>query len=852
MRKRLYKSFVPKSLSAALLSVSLFNSSVLAVHATELSEDNGVVQEIIETDLVSIEETSIINEVEPVEGILFEDESEVDPDSKEQLLEKTTEDTLDGSTHNETDEVDESKNVDVLDETEDLEAVVDDSLVIEETGTETQISTFARSSTTYVNTVSISDSSTGKTILSFTSTEPEVTNTLVEAKLAELNTLHGVEYQLDSITLVSSGMNQSSINGNTMTKYTREYNANATNTSSNKIDETNNPLYPSETIYDNSSYERAYRTVTIRDIYGAQLHSNIVISTETVDQTIVAALDSLETKYPNTYYYQSVGVDRGFKMIIGGSVSFSGTSYDIYITVKRYPVTEFKEEKVEKSVPFTTDYVENENLLVGQEEVVQKGENGLLTIAYKVTYVDEVEESREVTSEIETKKPIVRIIARGVKEIKQEQVKSVVNFKTQKVDNPELLVGEELVSQTGVVGELTTTYEVTYIRGEETHRSNVSEVVTKEPITEIIQVGTKEIKQEVVNEAVPFDTEYIENSELLVGESNEITAGVAGEQAVTYEVTYIKGKEDSRKAVSYETLKESVTRVVEVGSKEVKVESIEDDIPFEIEYIESEELLVGKENIKQNGQKGTETTTFEVTYVNGKEVSRKELSTEVTTKPVTQIIEKGIREVRAEIKKEVVPFETETVDNPELLVGEELVSQAGVDGQRTITENVYFVKGIEVDREIASNDVTLAPVNKIIQVGVKEVKTVEVNEVVEFDIEYLDNKEWLVGVEEVITPGAKGEVLVTYEITYVSGEEVSRTELSRVVLVAPTTQVVERGTIEPVKPVETVKDTTTDATNSGQQTLPDTGEEKQYAIFSVAVVSILVGLGMIVPRRKED
>src|SRR5690606_1979841 len=47
----------------------------------------------------------------------------------------------------------------------------------------------------------------------------------------------------------------------------------------------------------------------------------------------------------------------------------------------------------------------------------------------------------------------------------------------------------------GVEGIKTLTYEVTYTDGVETDRKLVSEIVTKEPVSEVIAVGTKETQR---------------------------------------------------------------------------------------------------------------------------------------------------------------------------------------------------------------------------------------------------------------------------------------------------------------------------------------------------------------------
>src|SRR5690625_2741274 len=66
-------------------------------------------------------------------------------------------------------------------------------------------------------------------------------------------------------------------------------------------------------------------------------------------------------------------------------------------------------------------------------------------------------------------------------------------------------------------------------------------------------------------------------------------------------------------------------------------------------------------------------------------------------------------------------LETEYVNNPDLLVGTEEVSQVGVNGVRTIVEEVTTVGGEETAREVISDEITTAPVNQVVQVGTKAI-----------------------------------------------------------------------------------------------------------------------------------
>ena len=68
--------------------------------------------------------------------------------------------------------------------------------------------------------------------------------------------------------------------------------------------------------------------------------------------------------------------------------------------------------------------------------------------------------------------------------------------------------------------------------------------------------------------AVPYSTEWVDDSSMYQGESRTITAGVDGVADVTANVSYVDGVETSRDVLSSVTVTEPVTRVVAVGTKE--------------------------------------------------------------------------------------------------------------------------------------------------------------------------------------------------------------------------------------------------------------------------------------------
>lgn len=92
-------------------------------------------------------------------------------------------------------------------------------------------------------------------------------------------------------------------------------------------------------------------------------------------------------------------------------------------------------------------------------------------------------------------------------------------------------------------------------------------------LTDSLKEGTKvtvkrvEKKELVEKEPVEFETETTYSNSMTVGTSKITQQGVNGEKEVTYEVTYVDGREESREAKSETVIKEAVNQKVVMGSK---------------------------------------------------------------------------------------------------------------------------------------------------------------------------------------------------------------------------------------------------------------------------------------------
>lgn len=283
-------------------------------------------------------------------------------------------------------------------------------------------------------------------------------------------------------------------------------------------------------------------------------------------------------------------------------------------------------EKVSETevIEFETVLEETTDLPAGEQQVVQEGQHGERTRIYEVVKENDQEVSRNLISEEVTKEAVNKIVKVGVatpeqpeqpaqpetptevpeveaspgpqvldkgteeKEadeqtgitVEKEKVTITIPFETKEVANDELEQGKQVIAQEGQVGEKVVTTTIQKQNGEVVSSEVTDETVTKEPVTQIIHIGTKvpepedvvEVKPETETEAVPFGREERRTDKLNKGETKVVQQGVEGVKTITYEVTYTNGQETSRKKVSEGITQQPVNEVTEIGTKEPQPE----------------------------------------------------------------------------------------------------------------------------------------------------------------------------------------------------------------------------------------------------------------------------------------
>ena len=381
--------------------------------------------------------------------------------------------------------------------------------------------------------------------------------------------------------------------------------------------------------------------------------------------------------------------------------------------------------------------------------------------------------------------------------------------------NADLAEGTRNVKQAGVKGIKTITWDITLTDGKETARTKKSEKVTKEPVEEIIEVGTKktgvETKETVtVEEKVAFKEETKVDPALDKGQTR-VEEGEEGIDEVTYEVTKVDGVEKSRKEVSRKTKKAAKNKITYTGSKAVvttKEVTKTEEVAFQTREVENALLAEGVRRVKTAGQKGVRTIVETVTYTDGVETGRVEKSNTITTPAVDEVIEVGTKKVvvpvvttKEETKTEEVAFQTKEVTNPDLPEGTRRVKTAGQKGVRTIVETVTYTDGVETGRVEKSNTITTPAVDEVVEVGTKKVvapvvttKEETKTEEVAFQVKEVQNADLPEGSRQVKAVGKKGVRTIVYTVTYTDGVETGRVEKSNTITTPAVDEIVEVGT----------------------------------------------------------
>ena len=292
---------------------------------------------------------------------------------------------------------------------------------------------------------------------------------------------------------------------------------------------------------------------------------------------------------------------------------------------------------------------------------------------------------------------------------------------------------------------------------------------TKEPVNEVVLVGTKPAKstKEVTWKVpIPYPTEVRENPDLKPGETRVVQEGENGEKTFTAKFS---AEGDKAEVVEEETTKEPVKRIVEYGpglAPSELVTKTEKPVPFETEVVFDDTLPAGEKVVDQKGELGTEVVTSTQKIVDGKPSGDPTVTTERTKEPKTEKIRVGTK-TTGEIKNSVeaeVPFGVKVEFDPNLPAGTSETVTEGKPGKKTITVTQKVTNSQPDGEATVEEKVTEQPVDQVIKIGTKPSEASEKvtwTAQVPFEVETRPNPELKPGEIKVVQKGVPGEKTYT-------------------------------------------------------------------------------------------
>ena len=255
------------------------------------------------------------------------------------------------------------------------------------------------------------------------------------------------------------------------------------------------------------------------------------------------------------------------------------------------------------------------------------------------------------------------------------------------------LVGTVEVISEGVDGVKETTYNVTYVNGVKTSEEKVSARITVAPIKQVVVYGTKEVvedvvevKQETNTDPIAFETVTVTDDTKDKNYSEVTTEGQNGVVERTYDITYVNGERTSSELASEKVLQAPINKVIKVGTRVTEVKSettTENEVGFTTVEEEDNTIPTGERVIVQAGVDGYDTVTYDVTYVNGIETNRVEVS-RTTIAPVNEIAIKGTQPIN-DITKPVIDAASVKVSSNTATLGDSVIISVAVNDDKEVS-----------------------------------------------------------------------------------------------------------------------------------------------------------------------
>ena len=559
-------------------------------------------------------------------------------------------------------------------------------------------------------------------------------------------------------------------------------------------------------------------------------------------------------------------------------------------------VTETKEINTTSPIPYNVIIRKDKTKPVGYSLVEVEGQEGTQTDYYQVTYVNGKETKRTHLRTDITVQPVNKVLVEGsgieriMSEIQEERITSPTEFR----NDDTLPEGETKIIQEGQDGLIRKTIEKQYFNDEERSSKLIESKTVREAVPTIILVGTKhvpnvKVKQETRTEETNFRTVTVIDENIPKGERKLVQEGRAGLVEKIYQLTYKDGVLVKTDLISVKELRPALEQIIHIGSQvtETKEISTTSAIPYNTIVREDKTKPVTYRLVEVEGQEGSQTDYYQVTYVNGKETQREYLRTVITTQPVNQVVVVGAGVERTVLvtEDEVIPYQTEYRNDESLAEGETRVFQEGQDGLIHKTFEKHYFNDEELSSTLVDTKVIRKAVTRVILVGTKRLSTVTTEELIEIEVvafekRIVENPNKAEGTVTLLQEGKTGKRQYKYRLTIQDGRVIKK-ELIQVTLIEePVHEITELGTkvvkknekndqsqdqpghkVEELNhvstnpkaetKVESIINSQKDSGEIQENRLPNTGAEESWILSIMGFILSIITLGFFNRQKNE-
>ena len=313
------------------------------------------------------------------------------------------------------------------------------------------------------------------------------------------------------------------------------------------------------------------------------------------------------------------------------------------------------EEKKVEDLPFDTNYEEDENLPEGEKKTKREGVVGSKEIKKTWKTLNGKRQGEPTVTETKVKDPVDKIVLVGIGGTKEE--KEVVNtpYDTHYEDDNNSLEGVRTRKQEGVTGSKEITRVWKTIKGVKKGEPIVTEKVLKNPIDEIIKIGTLGYRFERLANIVDPNYKFDYHDGTGYGKVTGTTLGHHGLTETTKKYKTIKGVITGEPEVSTKTLLEKLdtNKLLGTHGKNVYTETMIE--PKAVTYINDPTLEEGKEVTAISGQDGLKERVSTWETYKGYRRGDAKVTENVIKEKVDMVIRRGTK------KKEIVQPKKEVV-----------------------------------------------------------------------------------------------------------------------------------------------------------------------------------------------